>query len=376
MKKRYILLAVFLISFLTKAQQIQILHSPTKSLDVREGDVLNKDSWFLAPEVNPDVYSSSKIGEHVTFISPIDSITFVIHPDSIYNFIVVHEQDSAYSQVIYQPSYLDILKKAVQYDSTDYLDLPHFTYQDSSARQLRNLRKTFNLDSIAGSGDEISRLLNVMHWVHDGITHNGNQPNPLIKNARHMINVCKSKNKALNCRGLAIVLNECYLALGYKSMYVTCMPKDSIFSNCHVINTVFSHNLQKWIWLDPTHDTYVTDENGDFLGIQEVREYLTQDKPLLINPSANWNNQYPTEKIDYLDEYMAKNLYRLECPLHSSYNYETPKRKKKTAYVELLPLDAYQQTPKYAVFKNRFPNRTYIQYKTTNSILFWRNPDN
>ena len=36
---------------------------------------------------------------------------------------------------------------------------------------------------------------------------------------------------------------------------------------------------------------------------------MQHDQPLLLNSDANWNNEWPEEKEDYLDEYMAKNLY-------------------------------------------------------------------
>jgi hypothetical protein len=71
--------------------------------------------------------------------------------------------------------------------------------------------------------------------------------NPAVKNAMSMIAVCKRDNRGLNCRGLATVLNECYLAMGFKSRFVTCLPKDSlnIDPDCHVINAVYSNTLKK-----------------------------------------------------------------------------------------------------------------------------------
>lgn len=36
---------------------------------------------------------------------------------------------------------------------------------------LVQLRKHFNLDSIAGSGDEISKIKNLLYWVHNIVPH-------------------------------------------------------------------------------------------------------------------------------------------------------------------------------------------------------------
>lgn len=61
--------------------------------------------------------------------------------------------------------------------------------------------------------------------------------------------------------------------------------------------------------MDPTFAAYVTDENGLLLHPGEVRRRMQHDQPLLLNSDANWNNEWPEEKEDYFDEYMAKNLY-------------------------------------------------------------------
>ncbi len=353
---------------------LPVIHSDTNVIDVRDGGVLNIGQWTLVPEVKPDVYTSSYIGQEVTFYTDLDSISFLVHPDSVYNFVIVYDGDSAYTQVSYVPSRLDILKGAKLYDPNDAVEVPAFTYQDASDPHLQELRKAFHLDSIAGSGDEVSKVLNLLHWVHDLVPHDGNHENPTVRNAMSMIHECKRDERGLNCRGLAIVLNECYLPLGIKSRFVTCMPKDSIFDDCHVINMVYINSLQKWIWVDPTHEAYVMDEAGNLLSIAEVRYRLVEDLPLELNPEANWNHQSTTTKEQYLYEYMAKNLYRFKCPLNSEYNYETKKRGKKVTYVELLPLDGLNQTPKVSSHKSKKTGVTSTVYKTNNPDQFWTKP--
>ena len=189
--------------------------------------------------------------------------------------------------------YLSILKKAGKYNLSDNRQLPVFSYQASDNPNLVALRKGFNLDSIAGQGSDVLQILNLMHWIHDLVPHDGMNGNPEVKNAMSMINVCKKDNRGLNCRGLALVLNECYLSMGIKSRVVTCLPKDSlkIDQDCHVINSVYSESLKKWLWIDPTFDAYVMNEKGELLSIEEVRERLISDKTLILNPDANWNNQ-------------------------------------------------------------------------------------
>jgi len=271
--------------------------------------------------------------------------------------------------------YLYILKKAEKYNFSDNRPLPKFTYQSPDDSNLTALRKAFHLDSIAGKGSDVFRIINLMHWVHYLVPHDGNHPNPVVKNAMSMIVECKRDKRGLNCRGLATVLNECYLALGIKSRIVTCYPKDSLKRDpdCHVINMVYSENLKKWLWMDPTNDAYVMNEKGELLSIEEVRERLIQDKPLLLNPDANWNRQ-AISKEQYLYNYMAKNLYILECPVESRYNMETSEEGKNISYIKLLPLEYFEQSPDVTVEKNEKTKTTWTTYITNNPKLFWATP--
>jgi hypothetical protein len=264
--------------------------------------------------------------------------------------------------------YLFILKRANKYNLSDSRPLPKFNYQASDNPNLMELRKGFNLDSIAGQGNDVLKILNLLHWVHNLVPHDGNHDNPEVKNALSMINVCKKDNRGLNCRGLALVLNECYLAMGIKSRIVTCYPKDilKIDPDCHVINSVYSESLKKWLWIDPTFNAYVMNEKGEMLSIEEVRERLITDKTLILNPDANWNNQNPQTKENYLYNYMAKNLYMLECPATSEYDMETPREGKTISYIKLLPLDYDNQKPD----KEESEGKITI-FKTNNPKVFW-----
>ncbi len=269
--------------------------------------------------------------------------------------------------------YLFILKRAGKYSLTDNRPVPTFSYQSNDNPNLVALRKGFNLDSIAGQGSDVLQILNLMHWVHDLVPHDGMNGNPEVKNALSMINVCKKDNRGLNCRGLALVLNECYLSMGIKSRIVTCLPKDSlkIDNDCHVINSVYSESLKKWLWVDPTFDAYVMNEKGELLSIEEVRERLISNKTLILNPDANWNNQSTQTKENYLENYMAKNLYILQRPASSEYNMETNSEGKTYNYIELLPLDYFNQEPQKEEDNREKSNTLWIIYKTNNPNVFW-----
>jgi hypothetical protein len=166
--------------------------------------------------------------------------------------------------------YLAILQRASHYSSESNSQFPAFTYQSSNDSVLVALRKNFKLDSVAGYGNEVSKIINLLHWIHNTIKHDG-QNESGIKN----INACDILKAATNghigvsCGELATTLNDCYLAMGWKSRKVYCFPKDSlkIDHDSHVINIVYSPSQEKWLWVDPTNDAYVMNENGDLLSI-------------------------------------------------------------------------------------------------------------
>lgn len=213
-----------------------------------------------------------------------------------------------------------------------------FRYMSPNNPDLVRLRNYFNLDSVAGAGDEISKIKNLLHWVHNIVPHDGGSYNPEVKNTIAMVELCKREKRGVNCRMMAQMLTEVYLAMGFKARFVTCMPQDMV-SDCHVITTVYSNTLDKWLWVDPTFEVYVMDENGDMLSIAEVREFIRNDKPLQINDDANWNNRSKQTKEYYIDHYMAKNLYYLVCMEYARFDAETVKEGQTYRYIALMPYD-------------------------------------
>lgn len=234
--------------------------------------------------------------------------------------------------------YLFILRQAGAYQQDKSADLPVFSYEAATSNNLKEVKDFFQLESIAGSGDEISKIINLMTWVHDNMRHDGSNYALCEFTSIDIYNYHKSTGKGINCRHLAIALNEMYLAMGFKSRYVTCHPKNENDQDCHVINCVWVNSLQKWIWIDPTFAAYVKDENGILLSINEVRERLLDGRPLVLNEDANWNHQNKQSKEYYLDSYMAKNLYWIQVPVNSIFNPESRYRNNVNEYISLFPV--------------------------------------
>lgn len=256
---------------------------------------------------------------------------------------------------------LDILKASPAY-APDTLQFT-FTYAQPSDSLLTLSRERFNLDSIAGDGDDISRIKNLLYWVHDNIEHNGSNglaPGP--RNLRNTYDSARRDSCGYNCRALAICLTEALLAEGIPARYITCLPKDWENDNdCHVICVAWSQSLGKWIWVDPTFAAYVTDENGLLLHPGEVRYRLRHDLSLIVNEDANWNHRSTCKKDYYLDYYMAKNLFIFHAISLNQAEPEGPAAHPTGRYLTLAP-EGYD-----------YPNTHYL---TTDDCLFWQSPEN
>jgi hypothetical protein len=216
-----------------------------------------------------------------------------------------------------------------------------------------------------------------LHWVHNTVSHDGSNDSGIIDiNAYAILTAVRTKHIGVCCGELATTLNDCYLAMGWASRKVYCYPKDSldIDNDSHVINMVYLPSIHKWIWVDPTNDAYVMDEKRELLSIEEVRNRIINDKPLILNPDANWNHKSTVIKEYYLYSYMAKNLYVMECPINSEYDSETKKVGKTISYIKLIPLDYHKESLIKEISTNRETQTTIITYWTNNPNIFWQTP--
>jgi len=252
--------------------------------------------------------------------------------------------------------YLDRLKEYSSYNNEETCNYS-FSYMDQDDANLQHIKQKYDLETIAGNGDELSRITNLMFWVNENLEHDGTAEKPYPPNAENIIETCVRENRGVNCRMLATILNEFYLAMGFRSRFVTCMPYEHNFTDCHVVTIVHSNQLNKWIMMDPSFAGYFQDENDVYMDLAEVREKLINGESLLISDFLNHNGDTYT-KQEY-KTYITKNLFRFNCPENSEYNYEALNFNERQ-YIELIPL-------------NYEPEESNCIY-TRNSANFWTIP--
>ena len=172
----------------------------------------------------------------------------VVNDEDLKDILDAPELQPALKRLKETTDYLYILQNAPEYTRTQQADsLPRIVYAQTDEPDLKRVRDYFRLDSVAVAGDELTTIKRILTYIHDKIRHDGQNGNPTGgNNSINFAEACKDGSWGLNCRGLATVLNECYLSMGIPSRVITCMPKTYI-SDCHVINAVYSSTLGKWL---------------------------------------------------------------------------------------------------------------------------------
>ena len=293
--------------------RVPVIRANDPLVDIRDGGELRKGQWRISPHLTPDVYKTHAKNEPVTFITDIDSISCVVGTDTPFTFVILFQgKDSALTEVRYEPTYLEVLIGGGPYAKDPARTTIPFLYRSADTPELRSLRSRFALDSIAGHGPDDVRVINILHWVHTTFPHDGTKDAPASSGTGDLMGKCiADSNATVDCGSLATILADCYTALGFRARRVVCLPKDSTDNDCHSINAVYLPGIGRWVWMDPTNDAYVRDEQGQLLGIGDVRQRLIENRPLRLNEDANWNHRSPVTAARYLYNYMAKNLFAL-----------------------------------------------------------------
>jgi hypothetical protein len=285
----------------------------------------------------------------------------------VFAIIVLFNHGYILAQDKANENYCETLRRYSQYSDSGYISVPDYTYQSSASLDLINLKQKYNLDSVAGNGNEVTRIINLMKWTHNVVLHSSTFSGdyPGCMSASCLIEYSKTNKIGLPCYFISLILNDIYLSMGFRSKYVFCLPDETDVSDNHVINIVYSETLKKWVWIDPTFEVYVMDENQNMLNVYEVRQGLIKNQKLVVSEGVNLNGKTVEGSTWYLN-YMSKNLFRFIVPINSQTNYESSNM---PSYIELIPL---YYNPEKAPIGAKIDKGTGYKYYTNNEKQFWR----
>lgn len=264
--------------------------------------------------------------------------------------------------------FLRLLREYNRFADTTASGSGDFTYADSTQPDLARLRTDYHLDSIAGNGDEPSRIANLLHWVHTTVRHDGSVEIPPDSRVHDLLAVGLKEQRGVNCGVLAEIMNEVFLATGFKARRVVCLPFDTLDTECHSINMVWSPQLGKWVYADPTFEGMFRNARGELLGIAEVREAMVSGDSLIVSRNLNWNGRPYSADIYF--RYMAKNLFRFACSSRSGLPIKD--RSEPTYWIHLDPSGYVEaQTGRGDTAETA---AAYITRYTANAAAFWQKP--
>lgn len=192
--------------------------------------------------------------------------------------------------------------------------------------EFKALKMKYPIEKVAGTGDDLSKAMNLMNWLASNIYHNNYYDNHIPNNANDLLDYALSNGKehGLNSRSLSIILTECCLSLGIKARTVYIMPLSPYDLDNHAISSVYIKSLDKWVMLDPTYNCYFIDDNNNFLNLTELRNILSNQGYVNTNDEIFYNDKIQSKdrlRDEYIS-YIAKNLFYFKTSLKNSYNSE------------------------------------------------------
>lgn len=203
-------------------------------------------------------------------------------------------------------------------------------------KELSDLKEKYDIEKVAGSNDELSKVLNLLDWISTSIHHEGSISKNIEMNSMELLRYCfeKGKSNGINCRMKATILTEMLLSIGIISRIVSLHPLNPGDMDNHVVSQVWLNEKSKWIIVDPTTNSYFKNHNGELLNAIELREAIISEEEIVCNPKTNFGGKLDNYEA-YLT-YMAKNLFYMHSPLVNGFGSEMKKHQK---WIALIPKD-------------------------------------
>jgi len=183
------------------------------------------------------------------------------------------------------------------------------------------LRKAYQLDDIAGQGSGFTRALRLMDWIAAHTWYNGGSIWSAYlfqrrENSARMLRYAQDKPfaRALNCKHRALLLADCLLALGIPALPLWLRNESrqddgSVSTFRHCVTHAWLGDERRWVMLDPSFDSYITDEMGCALNLIEIHERHRRGEELRV---AQYSFNGTQDCIDfYLEGFLLASLLRI-----------------------------------------------------------------
>jgi hypothetical protein len=188
--------------------------------------------------------------------------------------------------------------------------------------KLKEIRGKYSVDEVAGNGNELSKILNLLDWISTSISHKGNMSEIPALNTIALMDYSyqKGKENGINCSMKATILTEMLLSMGIMSRILSLDPLNPNDQDSHVVSQVWLSEKKKWIIVDPTTNSYFMDKDGEILNAIELRENIVSGNPIVCSPKTIFGEE--TNDSEAYLAYMAKNLFYMRSPVINCFGSE------------------------------------------------------
>lgn len=224
-----------------------------------------------------------------------------------------------------------------------------FTKDDE---KLRELSQKYQLEKLVEE-NQFKTAINFLNWMNEHLLHGNEDHSFHERDALNILAQGYNNEKArYNCMEQSIALSECLLSVGILAYPIWMYPYSPYDLDNHVVVHVFVKDLNKWIMIDPTWNSYCISE-GEILNLFEMRELLSKRKIFKLNDDVKYNGQSLKEigtSEEELIDYYAKNCFCFSLKVDHGYGH----------HLEKLGYPMYYLLPEnFAVLKKEKINMEY-----------------
>ncbi|MCL1912032.1 MAG: transglutaminase-like domain-containing protein [Leptospirales bacterium] len=144
----------------------------------------------------------------------------------------------------------------------------NFTHESFNDQRLAKLRETGSFENYISAGKtEYEQMVLLKDWVYSNLKYSFRSPVPELVNSLEIMRLA-AKGTTFLCVSYAALYLQCALSMGWTSRYIfLCMPD----GRAHASVDIWSNQHQKWIYMDPTWNINV-EENDVPMSILEIRQ--------------------------------------------------------------------------------------------------------
>ena len=183
---------------------------------------------------------------------------------------------------------------------------------DFKCPEYQKLIEKYSLKKIAGKGSDFEKAKRLLAHFSKRLKHDSMYDNHIPCNSLDLLEYSyENKEHGINCLNKSKILAELCLALGIKARRIIIMPYSIYDLDNHVVTEIFDTNLNKWIMLDPSNNSYFIDEKGIPLSMPEIRNKFAENEFITFVHTSDKLDDLEKLSKKYLSEnwYICKNSY-------------------------------------------------------------------